>query len=184
MPQFHIITKPADDAIWSLITSHTGEIFHTARGLPFSYHQKISRAGEPLGELVIDRKEKTITRNTVLLAYEKAVELMEKEGCVSGPKKLGCFGASYLYPVFLELGICRKGKGESLPWSLPRNDEQITTEPGDIILYQGNQVTIYYDVNTWSFTRLAKIDGATKEELLDALGDGNVTVAFWVEWSE
>ena len=72
----------------------------------------------------------------------------------------------------------------SLPWSLPRNDEQITTEPGDIILYQGNQVTIYYDVNTWSFTRLAKIDGATKEELLDALGDGNVTVAFWVEWSE
>ena len=37
---------------------------------------------------------------------------------------------------------------------LPRNDEQITTAPGDVILYQGNQVTIYYDVNTWSFTRL------------------------------
>lgn len=61
---------------------------------------------------MIDRKEKTITRNTVLVAYENAVELMDTEGCVSGPKKLGCFGASYLYPVFLELGICRKEKTE------------------------------------------------------------------------
>ena len=112
MPQFHTITNPADDAIWSFIISLAGEIFHTARGLPFSYHQKISRTGEPLGELVIGRKEKTITRSTVLLAYEKALELMTIEDCVSGPKKLGCFGASYLYPVFLELGICRKEKAE------------------------------------------------------------------------
>lgn len=34
-----------------------------------------------------------------------------------------------------------------LPQTLPRNDEQITTEPGDVILYQGDQITIYYDVN-------------------------------------
>lgn len=69
---------------------------------------KLYKMGKPLGELVIDRKEKTITRNMVLLAYEKALELMETEGYVSGPKKLGVFGASYLYPVFLELGICRR----------------------------------------------------------------------------
>ena len=72
----------------------------------------------------------------------------------------------------------------ALPWSLPTNDESITTTPGDVILYQGNQLTIYYDENTWSFTRLAKIDGLTKRELLDAFGDGNVTVKLWVEWSE
>ena len=59
-------------------------------------------------QLVIDRKEKTITRNTVLLAYQKALEVQASESCVSGPKKLGVFGASYLYPVFLALGICRK----------------------------------------------------------------------------
>ena len=59
-------------------------------------------------QLVIDRKEKTITRNTVLLAYQKALEIQESERCVSGPKKLGVFGASYLYPVFLALGICRR----------------------------------------------------------------------------
>ena len=71
-----------------------------------------------------------------------------------------------------------------LPWTLERNDERITTEPGDVILYQGNQITIYYDQNTWDFTRLAKIDGVSREELLDAFGDGTVTVALWVEWSE
>ena len=72
----------------------------------------------------------------------------------------------------------------SLPWTLPRNDEQITTSPGDIILYQGNQITIYYDTNSWSFTRLAKIGNTTKEELLDALGEGNVTVLLYAEWGE
>lgn len=71
-----------------------------------------------------------------------------------------------------------------LPWDLTTNDEEITTEPGDIILYQGDKITIYYGQNTWDFTRLAKIEGATREELLEALGDGDVTVSFWVEWSE
>lgn len=71
-----------------------------------------------------------------------------------------------------------------LPWKLPRNDERITTVPGDIILYQGDQITIYYDENTWSFTRLARIGNATRAELLSALGSGDVSVTFYLEWSE
>lgn len=67
-----------------------------------------------------------------------------------------------------------------LPTSLPTNDTQITTTPGDVILYQGNQLTIYYDVNSWSFTRLAHIDGATTESLLEVLGDGDVEVTLSV----
>ncbi|MGI6220522.1 MAG: cyclophilin-like fold protein [Coriobacteriales bacterium] len=63
-----------------------------------------------------------------------------------------------------------------LGFELSANDEEITTEPGDILLYQGNQLTIYYDENTWSFTRLAKIEGATTESLLDTLGEGDVEV--------
>lgn len=62
--------------------------------------------------------------------------------------------------------------------SLPTNDEQITTEAGDLILYQGNNIVIYYDTNSWNFTRLGKIEGATKEELLNVLGSGDVTVTF------
>lgn len=60
--------------------------------------------------------------------------------------------------------------------SFPRNDQSITTEPGDIILYQGNALVIYYAPNTWSFTRLGKIDGLNQEELKKVLGEGNVTV--------
>ena len=71
-----------------------------------------------------------------------------------------------------------------LPWELPRSDEQITTEPGDLILYQGDQITIYYDENTWNFTRLGKIYFQDYEMFRSALGDGNVTVRFWLEWSE
>ena len=62
---------------------------------------------------------------------------------------------------------------------LPRNDAQTTTQPGDVILYLGNQLTIYYDTNSWSFTRVARIDGATKEGLLDILGTDDVTVTFF-----
>ena len=62
--------------------------------------------------------------------------------------------------------------------SLPRNDTHITTESGDIILYQGNQITIYYDTNSWNFTRLGKVDGKTQAELKQILGNGDVTAVF------
>ena len=66
----------------------------------------------------------------------------------------------------------------NLPKSLPRNDTKITTAPGDIILYQGNQITIYYDKNSWNFTRLGKVDDVTQSELKSILGKGNVTATF------
>lgn len=69
----------------------------------------------------------------------------------------------------------------SLGFSLPTNDTRIVTGPGDVILYQGRYITIYYDRNTWSFTRLGKIEGATKEGLLSILGRGDVTVTFSLE---
>ena len=68
--------------------------------------------------------------------------------------------------------------------TLPRNDEQITTKPGDVILYLGTSITIYYDTNSWNFTRLGKIQDATKEDLLAALGAGDVPVTFSLEKSE
>jgi hypothetical protein len=64
----------------------------------------------------------------------------------------------------------------SLGIDLPRNDQQITTEAGDIILFQGSMFVIYYAPNSWNFTRLGKINNVTAEELREILGDGNVTV--------
>lgn len=65
--------------------------------------------------------------------------------------------------------------------TLPRNDEQITTTAGDIILYQGNQITIYYAQNSWSFTRLGKISDITAQQLKEILGAGDVSVTLSLE---
>ena len=71
-----------------------------------------------------------------------------------------------------------------LPWDLPTNDEEITTVPGDVILYQGNKITIYYDENTWNFTKLGHIN-ATPEEIREAFGGkDDITAEFFVEWTE
>jgi hypothetical protein len=64
----------------------------------------------------------------------------------------------------------------SLGMDLPQNNEQITTEPGDIILYQGSAFVIYYAPNSWNFTRLGKIKNVSAEELKEILGDGSVTI--------
>ena len=64
----------------------------------------------------------------------------------------------------------------SLGHDLPTNDEQITTEAGDLILYQGNSFVIYYAPNSWNFTRLGKINDVSGEELREILGEGDVSV--------
>ena len=63
----------------------------------------------------------------------------------------------------------------SLGESLPRNDEQITTEYGDIVLYSGNQMVVFYGSNSWEYTRLGHID-MTQEELTELLGNGDVEI--------
>ena len=60
--------------------------------------------------------------------------------------------------------------------SLPTNNSQTTTQAGDIILYQGNQIVLFYGSNSWSYTRLGKIDDLTGWS--EALGSGDVLVTF------
>ncbi len=78
-------------------------------------------------------------------------------------------------PVVLDLddysGFEKVG---SLGKSLTRSDKQATTESGDIVLYNGNNIVIFYGSNSWSYTRLGKIDDLTDWE--NALGNGSVTV--------
>jgi len=64
----------------------------------------------------------------------------------------------------------------SLGTELPRNDEPITASPGDIILYQGSQITVYYGQNSWTFTRLGRIGDPAG--LREALGSGDVEITF------
>ena len=81
--------------LWSLLLYLQGCVFLTAKGLKFSYKIKG-------GEMFVSRKSKSITQATVFIAFRKAMEL---GGTVNGPKQLGTFGASYLYPVFVRIGI-------------------------------------------------------------------------------
>lgn len=64
----------------------------------------------------------------------------------------------------------------SLGTSLPASNQQTTTQSGDIVLYNGNQVVIFYGSNSWRYTRLGRIDDLSGWE--DALGSGDVTVIF------
>lgn len=72
-------------------------------------------------------------------------------------------------------------KGADLGVTLPQNNEQMNTQAGDIILYQGRTFVIYYDKNSWSLTPIAKIDNVDAEELREALGTGDVTVTISLE---
>ena len=60
--------------------------------------------------------------------------------------------------------------------NLPISDSQTTTSAGDIVLYSGNQIVVFYGSNSWSYTRLGSITDKTSQELRDMLGRGNVTI--------
>lgn len=70
----------------------------------------------------------------------------------------------------------------ALGFSLPTSNEQITAQPGDVILYNGSNICLFYGSNSWSYTRLGHIDGLTEEELRTFLhaGESNIKVMLWL----
>lgn len=69
----------------------------------------------------------------------------------------------------------------SLGQNLTTDDTQTTTQAGDIVLYQGNQIVIFYGSNSWSYTRLGKINNLTQAELKEILGSGSVTITLSID---
>ena len=99
---------PTPQEVWAMLQAHEGETFYTAKGLPFHYliHGR---------ELFVNRKNKSITISTVANALAR-IEAREAAGeAITGPKKIGCYGASYLYPVFLQLGILHLPRANDEP---------------------------------------------------------------------
>ena len=66
----------------------------------------------------------------------------------------------------------------ALGFSLPTSNQQITAQPGDIILYNGSNICLFYGSNTWSYTRLGHIDGLSESRLREFLqaGESNIGV--------
>ena len=119
----------------------------------------------PMDKLLITINGKTLTADFVDNSSAKALAEALKQSSIT-------YQADD-YGNFEKVG--------DLGQSFPKNDENITTEPGDIILYQGHNLCIYYAQNTWSFTRIAKIKGISKDELKEFLGEGEITVTLSVE---
>lgn len=94
----NIANRARAQAVWEQLQAHAGERFVTAKGLPFTYCIRG-------WELFVDRRSKSITFSTVAAALRRIDDLLTRGEVVSGPKMIGCYGASYLYPVFLALGV-------------------------------------------------------------------------------
>jgi len=60
--------------------------------------------------------------------------------------------------------------------TLPTTDENVNTSPGDIVLYQGNQISLFYGSHSWSYTKLGKIENIDSNQLKEVLGSGNATL--------
>ncbi len=86
-----------EEKLWQELTYLQGCLFYTSKGLDFTYTIKG-------GEMFVDRKEKSITKATVMRAYNRVIEL---NSVVKGPKQIGTFGASYLYPIFVKMGLIK-----------------------------------------------------------------------------
>ena len=113
-------TEKIAEALWKAVIIFENYPFSTSgRGVlsGVEYTYQVSRRGSSGGrhyegesvqgygnELFIvqngEKKEKSISRSTVQLGFQKYVEVLKEDGSVTGPKKLGVFGASYLLPLF------------------------------------------------------------------------------------
>ncbi len=93
-----IAKEALEDALWDALMRLEGKNFETAKHLDYSYAMKGY-------EMFVSRKDKSITRSTVNVSLWNAMHLQKAGLPVNGPKKLKTFGASYLYPIFVELGV-------------------------------------------------------------------------------
>ena len=120
-----------------------------------------------------DEKEETEEENgmTLFIGEEAVPVTWEENPSVEELKALvgeeGLTISMSMYGDFEQVG--------SLGSALTRSDEQTTTEPGDIVLYSGNQMVIFYGSNAWAYTRLGHVD-LPAEKMKELLGAGNVTV--------
>ena len=137
----------------------------------------ISEPSEPaLGNMTVDNTENeeelTEMKMTVQVGESTFTATLEKNAAVDALVEMMEHGSVTIqisdYAGFEKVG--------ALGSSLPTSNRQTTTQAGDIVLYQGNQIVLFYGSNSWSYTRLGKIDDLTG--WTEALGGGDVSVTF------
>ena len=128
------------------------------------------------GEAETERKESemmlqmTIGETLVDVEWEDngSVEAL-KELCQEGPLTI----RMSMYGGFEQVG--------SIGQSLPKDDSRTTTQAGDIVLYSGDQIVVFYGSNSWAYTRLGHITDKSAQEMAELLGNGDVTITIEME---
>ena len=123
---------------------------------------EVSEAGSEEAESML---QMTIGETLVDVEWEDngSVEAL-KELCQEGPLTI----RMSMYGGFEQVG--------SIGQSLPRDDNQTTTQAGDIVLYSGDQIVVFYGSNSWAYTRLGHITDKSAQEMAELLGNGDVTI--------
>ena len=120
-------------------------------------------------------EENTVEKMTLQIGNNTFTATLENNDAVDALVDMMCEE-----PVVIQLsdysGFEKVG---SLGTSLPASNKQTTAQSGDIVLYNGDQIVIFYGSNSWSYTRLGRIDDLSGWE--DALGSDDVTVTFSLE---
>lgn len=125
----------------------------------------------------------TWTGEVVTTEEEKGMKLMIGETTVPVTWADNASVAALKALLPLEIGLSMYGGFEqvgAIGADLPRSDEQATTVAGDIVLYSGNQIVIFYGSNTWAYTRLGHVE-LEPEEMAGLLGRGDVTIRLYAE---
>ena len=138
-----------------------------------------------------DWKGKVVTEeqeNLVKVTYDMKMKIGDTEVSVDWEKNdavdtLAKLTAGEWYEIDMSIygGFEQVG---AIGTQLPANDSQTTTEPGDIVLYSGNQIVVFYGSNSWAYTRLGHITDRSADELTELLGNGDVTISLRTEYSE
>ena len=125
-------------------------------GLNFTNSKEVSKMKVQIGNAVFTAtlEDNAATRELVTIMKEAPITINMSD--YSGFEKVGSLGRS-----------------------LTTSNSQMTTNAGDIVLYNGNQIVMFYGANSWSYTKLGHIDDLTGWE--SALGDGDITAVFSVE---
>ena len=129
------------------------------------------------GYMEDDNKEKEEENKEMVMKIDgtKVDVTWEENASVEELEELAASGLSIsmsMYGGFEQVGSIGK--------SITQNDKQMTTGAGDIVLYSGNQLVVFYGSNSWAYTKLGKINMSQKE-LTDLLGKGDVTITISME---
>jgi len=153
----------AGDALWINNTNHSNRVSLIQNWLPT---QNFKTSSDMTHKLYLTIGGVTKTATLVSNSSTEALVAQLQQGNITYE--------AHDYGNFEKVG--------ALGYTFPENNEQINTVPGDLILYQGSNLCIYYDTNSWNFTRIGKLDNMTQADIkawVNAGGD-NVSVTLSV----